>query len=477
MGNSEESRYSQEFIDEVIRMVQERKNKYKYFPGENNANDKPMIMGHKVKSAENPNAMTANTSPKIAVQDAMIGNNQNVMPLNGNTMTSLRGNRTIREDEMPELSAHAPVNPGMQRGASSRAPVNNNQRAAGNDAMIGNRQNVIPENATTKTQKSFTEPVNEQLSIPGKNKSNFTSQLFDRAQYLNDGPYISTDYSDNRRKNYEPELEPKFKDRMSGMARRTAYDTSASLAKGLFVEAPKSVVGLADMLTLGRAGKGYDKIIDAAGGMKFKETGEYFDALLSPETRLAKEKVKNAKGFWGTAGTAMKNPSSILSTVAEETPSIYGGGAIGKTFMKKIGKPVMDMGITAARRKARNMTANAIGDAVVSTVKLAEETRAGRDDKILPYNEEKWLVANGLTDVLLSRMSGHLTKQLLPRATKKNAGKFEKNVIDGAISQTMKSTNDQMTKNILNGRPIDEGVNETAGKEFLPGIAKKVVFR
>jgi hypothetical protein len=157
MGNSEESRYSQEFVDGVIREVNEWKK---------NRNNNQRIVRI---PTNNSNTVPANYSSKTSVQDAMIGNRRNVMPLNGNTMTSLRGNRPIREDEMPGLSSYAPVNPGIQRGASSGAPVNNNQRVAGQEVILDkasdekqrtlqNKFNLYKSNnpANNLTQKKFT---------------------------------------------------------------------------------------------------------------------------------------------------------------------------------------------------------------------------------------------------------------------------------------------------------------------------------
>jgi hypothetical protein len=122
MGNSEESRYSQEFVDGVINDYNEWKK---------NNNQRIVRI-----PADNPNTVPANDSSKASVQDAMMGNRRNVMPLNGNTMTSMRRNRPIREDEMTELSAYAPVNPGIQGGAGSVAPVNNTQRVAGRELIF-----------------------------------------------------------------------------------------------------------------------------------------------------------------------------------------------------------------------------------------------------------------------------------------------------------------------------------------------------
>jgi hypothetical protein len=85
---------------------------------------------------DNPNIVSANYNPKTATQDALIGNTQNVMPVNLNTMTSPGGNRPIREDEISALSVDAPLNPGIQRGASSGAPVNNTQRVAGQYVIL-----------------------------------------------------------------------------------------------------------------------------------------------------------------------------------------------------------------------------------------------------------------------------------------------------------------------------------------------------
>jgi hypothetical protein len=85
---------------------------------------------------DNPNIVSANYNPKTATQDALIGNTQNVIPVNLNTMTSPEGNSPILEDEISALSADAPVNPGIKNNINSGTPINKSQRVAGQEVIL-----------------------------------------------------------------------------------------------------------------------------------------------------------------------------------------------------------------------------------------------------------------------------------------------------------------------------------------------------
>jgi hypothetical protein len=122
-------------------------------------------------------------------------------------------------------------------------------------------------------------------------------------------------------------LDMKTGNRESGLPSRVVGDTAIALVKGA-VAVPEMAVGLANIASLGRAGKAVE---DA--GVGFKEAKEFLDLYLTPEQQAADAEVINAKGFMNTLQAIANNPSTVKQFLAESLPSMGAGGVIGKGLM------------------------------------------------------------------------------------------------------------------------------------------------
>jgi len=104
----------------------------------------------------------------------------------------------------------------------------------------------------------------------------------------------------------------------------TLKDTGVSLAKGV-VGAGQGLVGLADIPTGGRVGRGLEYI-----GIKPKEWQANLSEGFSPAQQKANKKVDDAKGFVNTAQAMLENPSTIAQSIVETLPSVAAGGVLGR---------------------------------------------------------------------------------------------------------------------------------------------------
>jgi len=123
----------------------------------------------------------------------------------------------------------------------------------------------------------------------------------------------------------DEDAKKRMQDNPSNPIGRAFHDTAMSLAKGVVVGIPETVIGLADIPTMGHAGKGVDALLWKTVGGGFQEANQFFDESLSPETQAAKEKLNQAKEFVETVKTGAENPSVVWSSIMESLPSMFGG--------------------------------------------------------------------------------------------------------------------------------------------------------
>jgi hypothetical protein len=376
-----------------------------------------------------------------------------------------------------------------------RTPADNNRQwiAGGEGTPADNRNSNL---ANSNQPQTSPIPENKQISeneIPGLTADYGANINLPRQEKSAENPSIDSEHlsgndiswlirraelAKGNSKTSQPE-EPTFylskAPEPSSFLRRAVIDQDVSLLKGIAVGIPQVGIGIADLFTKGKAGKEADKILHNITGRDFKEAGEYFDEHLSPETRLAKEKIKKSVGFTNTIGTAIKNPSGIISEIEEEVPSMFGGGKMGTKFMKGIGKPVTEEGLTLANKGRRAIAAGAIGDALISTGKNNEELRKETKDGTLTTEQLKLMSAGGIADLLLSLGSKYVTGGLLPDAAKKGMAKYAGGFVKDAAEGTLKATGDQVLKNSAMDRPVNDGVDEAAARGSLTGGGKGMI--
>lgn len=88
---------------------------------------------------------------------------------------------------------------------------------------------------------------------------------------------------------------------------------------------PQSVVGLADIVSGGQAGKSLEEMGYRPGDAKAIMGDLYSDAQKEANLR-----VERADGFGNTLEAALENPSVIATTVGESIPQMLGGAAVAR---------------------------------------------------------------------------------------------------------------------------------------------------
>lgn len=250
----------------------------------------------------------------------------------------------------------------------------------------------------------------------------------------------------------------------TGVIRRAVGDTAVSLGKGI-IGAGEAAVGLADLATLGRAGKALETV-----GYDPRRTKAVLDELYSPEQRMANANVERAQGFVPTIVEAVKNPSVIAQAVAESAPSIIGGGAVAR-------------GLRAVAPKVAPVIAGAVGEGVVGAGSSAEQIRQQTADRELTPEQAALAAGSGAATGLITLGAGRAAQKLglsdidiaLAGGGLKGAGKsLPKRVIGGAFSEGVleelpQSMQEQAAQNLALGKPIEEGVAEAGAMGMLTG--------
>jgi len=256
----------------------------------------------------------------------------------------------------------------------------------------------------------------------------------------------------------------------SSVVRRAVADPLLDLASGL-VAVPKSIVGLGSIATGGRVGRGVDAGMSKAGLTTLTESSDYWQNLKSPEAKEAQRRVSEAEGFTGKIATAIRNPSTISSAVIQSAPGMFAGGGIARVATKILPKlaPI----------------AMGIGEGAIGAGASAENIRESSPDKLLSLKQSGLAAVSGVGTAALGVMGGKLAAKLkivdpdtwaAGMASPETALPLWKRVIGGAVSEGLfeelpQSVQEQMLQNEAMGKPLMEGVAESAAMGTLAGAA------
>lgn len=266
----------------------------------------------------------------------------------------------------------------------------------------------------------------------------------------------------------------------------TLGDVGVSAAKGV-VGAGEAAVGIANIPTLGRAGKFLEETV----GYDSEATQDYLSSLYSPAQQAANQQVSEAEGFLSTVGTAIQNPSTIVHSVIESTPAMLGGGLLGR-------------GLIRAGAKIGPWAAGALGEGAVAGGMMAEDVRqqsetgtitgkqaaqsvgAGIGTSIFGYAGARAAKRLGIGDIdewLAGGKLGSGVKAGAAKAVKEGAKSSVKNqkgvinrIISGGITEGIfeelpQSMQEQVWMNAATDKPLLEGVGESAALGMLAGAA------
>jgi len=252
----------------------------------------------------------------------------------------------------------------------------------------------------------------------------------------------------------------------------TALDAGLTLLKTA-IKVPEFYVGLADIPTLGYAGK----ILEQAG-FKPKEAQEILDTYFSQAQQAANRKVSEAKGILPTVGTALQNPSAIAQAVGESLGSIVGGAGIARGLLK-------------AAPALSPIYAGAAGEGIVGAGSFAEQVRQGSESGLLTPKQAAAAVGAGVGTALIGVAAGKVANQLgfdnlntmlASKSVRNGTGSIKdffkhitaSGLTEGVLEEMPQSAQEQMWLNYAQDKPIMEGVPEAAGMGLVTGAAMGV---
>jgi len=261
-----------------------------------------------------------------------------------------------------------------------------------------------------------------------------------------------------------PEEEPLS---LLGKALRVKQDAEVATMKGV-VGVPQALTGMADLLpgpfvtginmmtdkpAFGLAGWAQERL-----GIDYKTTQEILQDAYSEETKTAHQKVSDAEGVLGKLDAAVRNPSTILTTVLESAPLMLASSAVGVS-LKTAGL------VTKARYGA------AIGEGLISAGAGAEQTRGESPGGRLTAKQAAIHAGSGVLTGLLGLLGGKVAQKLglddIDVLLTKGLGEqVKRNVlfrviagalIEGGVEESPQSIQEQMASNLAAGKPLLDG--------------------
>ncbi|WP_398493364.1 PLxRFG domain-containing protein [Variovorax sp.] len=265
-----------------------------------------------------------------------------------------------------------------------------------------------------------------------------------------------------------------YEDASSEPPRRTALDVAKDVGitalKGA-VGLPQSVVGLADLVTGGQAGKAVE---DA--GVRFKDTQAFLADQYSDAQKAANQKVAEADGFVGTAQAMLENPSTIATSVGESIPQMLGGAGVAR-------------GVLATGARVAPAIAGAIGEGVLGAGSQAEQIRQETQDGLLTPKQAALAAVSGVTTAAFGAAGGRAAQRLgigdadtmLAQGAIRGAGPASQRSLarqvgegvlsEGVLEEVPQSMAEQALQNLALDKPVGEGVGASAAQGLLAGGA------
>lgn len=248
--------------------------------------------------------------------------------------------------------------------------------------------------------------------------------------------------------------------------KQVAGDAGIALLKGA-ISLPQAFVGLADIATGGRAGKGLESI-----GYRPEDAKKSLDELYSDPQKTANSNLQKAEGFGETIATIAANPSTIPITALESLPSMLGGAGVAR-------------GAIRALPKMAPVIAGAIGEGAVGAGSSAAQSRSESKDGLLSTRQTAAAIGSGVGTGLLGFAGGKLAQKLgiADVDTILASGKgqvvakgFARQVIGAGISEGVfeempQSAQEQMWANYAAKKPIMDGVGKSMAIGLSTGAA------
>lgn len=230
----------------------------------------------------------------------------------------------------------------------------------------------------------------------------------------------------------------------------------------------EGVVGIANIPTLGRAGK----ILEDAFGYDPKQTHEFIGDFKTARSKEQMQEFSETEGFVPKLGNALSNPSIVANTIGESLPSMFAGGAIGK-------------GAGLVAKGLPGFAAGALGEGIFAAGMSAEQIRQQTDDGVLTPKQTALAAASGAATGAISLGGGALARKLgitdLDTAlatgarTVSNKGVLKATaqgvLSEGVLEELPQSVSETVLQNIALDKPLTESVTDAAALGLLSGAA------
>jgi len=268
----------------------------------------------------------------------------------------------------------------------------------------------------------------------------------------------------------------------SSVARRYIADPALSLTKGI-VGLGEAAVGIADIPTMGYAGKATDFISEKVFGGTSKDLQNYLQSLKTPEQLAQEHEVAKAKGFTGTLGALAQNPAAIVDLVGQSVPQMIGGIGVARYAIAK-GIPFI-----ASKGGANYIRAAALGEGSIAAGATAEQIRQQTEEGLLTPMQATTALGSGVLTGVFGVLGGKVanklgvddfevlgaklgTPDLATDQQIKNSlvTGFKAALVESAFEELPQSIQEQIAQNVALGRPWDEGVAESAAEGAVAGF-------
>lgn len=265
-------------------------------------------------------------------------------------------------------------------------------------------------------------------------------------------------------------------------------DTGIDAVRGV-VGAGESLIGIADMATGNLAGRGLSAI-----GYDPKETHKILASGYSERRKEADQAVRDAKGFSGTVGALIDNPSAAFGTIVQSAPmSLTGAAAVRMAATKMLAGAGIEAGTVAAANFLKSpevakklLIVGGASEGAMTSGSIEEQSRqAGRDytDSVLPALAGG--VITGAIGYGSSKIPGFKDAEVAAATAgmgaKNSAGliaagkEIAKSAIkEGVLEELPQSAQEQVFTNLALGKPWSEGVGEAAAQGMVAGMGTGV---
>lgn len=252
----------------------------------------------------------------------------------------------------------------------------------------------------------------------------------------------------------------------SGIFRRAVADPLVTAAKSV-VSTGQAAVGLADIPTLGKAGKALESI-----GADFPRTQQILEEAYSPEQQEANRRVRDAQGFTDTLGRYAENPSVIAHDIGQSVGPMLLGQGIGGAAMKAA--PAISRGV-----------AGAIGEGAVTAGSSEEQIREQTPGGETSLGQTALAAGSGALTGAITGGSNRLANQLgigdvntlfIPGAedvAKQGIANKAKAIgTEAALEagqETVQSGQEQAATNLATGKDVTEGLGNAMAAGAVTG--------